>query len=351
MKLIQNRSIATLAAALGIVAGPSSLNAGTCSINGNTTYQTIDGFGFSTAWCGALSSAKNAALYDTLGFSLLRVRIDENNSWSDETANANAAHARGLSVLGCAWRWPSSMSTGTAVPYSLSTSKYGSYCTWLGSACTSIGLNYVSIKNEPDMPSSSDGNLTGAQIHDILAAGVSIGRPIAIADAVGFSDSITDPALNDTATLARVTVVSGHLYGNGNYIHWNGYNKGKKIWMTEHYVANSRDNINLAVSQAYEISQCLDNLMSAYFYWWVNDNDTSVDLANTSGLIYKAGYVGGQFAKYVRPGKIRIGCTTYPTANIAVNAFRSGGLVIVAVNNGSSAVSGRTMTLSGSFTS
>jgi|GEM_PF-2023899 hypothetical protein len=37
-------------------------------IDDNTPYQTIDRFGFSSAWCGKLTIAKNFALYNTLGF-------------------------------------------------------------------------------------------------------------------------------------------------------------------------------------------------------------------------------------------------------------------------------------------
>ena len=334
------RSIRTLLiTSVGILTAAAA-QAATCAIDGNTSYQTIDGFGFSSAWCGTLPSAKNSALYGTLGMSLLRVRIDENNAWSDETANATAARNAGVVVLGCPWRWPSSMSSATTVPYTLKTASYSTYSTWLASACTSIGLNYVSIKNEPDMASSVDGNLTGAQIHDILAVGTTIGKPIALADAVGFSDSYSDPALNDTATVGRVTVVSGHLYGNGNYVHQNAINKGKKVWMTEHYITSIQTSISQCMIEAKEINDCMNNRMNAYIWWWVYDNTTAgLLLANNSGTIYKGGYILGQFAKYVRPGKVRISSTYNPNTSIYVTAYRSGGLVIVAVNTGTSSVS------------
>jgi glucuronoarabinoxylan endo-1,4-beta-xylanase len=340
MKLARKRNLIAAAAVLGLAAGVSSLNAGTCSINGNTVWQTIDGVGFATAWSGTLTTAKNNALYNTLGFSLMRVRFDENNAWTEAIANSSAAHARGAKVLGCPWAIPASMRTSTSVPYTLKDASFWAYTDWLRQAAASINCDYVSLKNEPDMYNSVDGNLTPTAIMVLCRYyAANIGKTITIADAVGFSDSYTDPALNDAEAVGKFSIVSGHLYGNGNYIHWNAWGKGKKIWQTEHYQANSRDSINNAVLQAYEIQQCFDNLMSAYFYWWVADFDASVNLVNQSGTIYKAGYVAGQFAKWVRPGKVRIGCTTYPTSNVAVNAFRSGGLVITAVNKGSSSVS------------
>ena len=54
-----------------------SIQADTCYVDGNDRKQMIDGFGFSTAWCGKLPAAKNNALYGTLGMSMLRVRISE----------------------------------------------------------------------------------------------------------------------------------------------------------------------------------------------------------------------------------------------------------------------------------
>lgn len=307
----------------------------TAVIDGGTYYQTIDGFGFSSAWCGTLSTAKNDALYNTLGFSLLRVRIDQNNAWTDETNNASAAHARGAKVLGCPWKIPTAYRSDNTIP----TSQYSNYCNWLKSAATTIGLDFVSIKNEPD-GSSEDGNLSGDQIRDIIKAGGSnIGKPLVAADAINFQDTYTDPTLNDATAVSKITYVAGHLYGGGLYVHQNALNKGKRVWMTEYYVSNSRDNMDNCITLAKNISDCMNNQFSAYFFWWVYDSDASVNLVNQSGTIYKSGYTGGQFAKWIRPDKVRIAATYNPTSNVYVTAYRGGGIVVVAINAGSSSVS------------
>ncbi len=313
---------------------PNSLK-GVASIDGNTYYQTIDGIGFSTAWCGTLTTAKNDALYNTLGFSLLRVRFDQNNAWTDETNNATAAHARGAKVLGCPWKIPTAYRSGNTIP----SGQYVNFCNWLGSAASAINCDFVSIKNEPD-GSSDDGNLDGYQIRDLINAGGSnIGKPIVCSDAINFNDVYTDPTLNDATAVNKISYVSGHLYGGGNNVHQNALNKGKRVWMTEYYVANSRDNWDNCITLAKNISDVMNNKFSAYFFWWVNDNDASVNLVSQGGTIYKSGYTGGQFAKWIRPGKQRIGCTYNPTTNIYVTAYRGGGLVITAVNTGTSSVS------------
>ena len=331
------KAIVTAAIAAATLIQPA-LHAGTCSVNGGTTFQTIDGIGFSTAWCGTLSSAKNAALYDTLGFSILRVRIDQNRSWAEETANSSAAHSRGLKVLGSCWsgppQWNSNGQTGGG---SLLASHYGDYAAFLRDAANTINIDWVSFQNEPDI--NDFVVWTPSQMLTFLKNNsATIARPICYAESFHYDDAFTDPALNDGSAVGKISVVGGHIYGGGLNTHQNALNKGKHVWQTEHFVANSRDSINNSLIQAKEIQDCMNNQMSAYFYWWVNDTDASVNLVNQSGTIFKAGYVAGQFAKWVRPGKLRIAATYNPTSGIYVTAYRSGGLVIVAVNNSGSSV-------------
>ncbi len=308
-------------------------SSGGCNINGNTYYQTMDGFGFSSAWCGTLSTAKNDALYNTLGMSLLRVRFDQNNWWDDERNNASAAHARGAKVLGCPWKIPDAYRDGNTV----ASWQYGNYCNWIRDAANYIGADYVSLKNEPD-GSLEDGNINGEQFRIICRDyAQNIGKPIVIADAINFQDQYTDPTLNDAVAASHISVVAGHLYGGGLYTHTNALNKGKRVWMTEYYI-NGTNDINACMDIAKQISDCMNHHFSAYIWWWVNDNDLNVNLVTNSGYINKNGYTMGQFAKWVRPGKQRIGCDYNPSPNVYVTAYRGGGLVIVAVNMGNSSV-------------
>ena len=327
-----------------IAAGALNLNAGTCTINVTANQQTIDGFGFSSAWCGQLSSAKNNALYGTLGMSLLRIRIDQNKNWSDETANASAAHAAGAKVLGCPWTAPGYMLVTNGSTSTLSSSHYKDYALYLGLAATNINLDYVSLKNEPNM-SGEDFNLTSSQIETLMSSDAPyIGRPVAMADAFNFADSVTDPTLNNSTACSHVAIVSGHIYGGGNYAHTNALAKGKHVWMTEHYINGGQTSMSACVSIAKEISDCMNNRMSAYFWWWVYDSNTSINLVSSSGTIYKNGYTIGQFAKWIRPGKARCSATYNPSSYIYVTAYHNNGIVIVAVNTGSSSVS-QTFTL------
>lgn len=318
-----------------------------CSIDWTNPRQHISGFGFSSAWCGTLSAAKNSALYGTLGMSLLRVRIDENNNWTDESNNAAAAHAYGAKVLGCAWKAPAYMTytnvTPTLTNCYLLPNDYKAYALWLNQAANYHHLDYVSVLNEPNLTSSDPTylNMTADQIRIFCASNApSIGRPVAMADAFNFDDSVSDPTLNDSNAVKNVSIVSGHFYGGGNYVHTNALAHGKPVWMTEHYLTGGRDNFAVDLSLAKEINDAMNNQFSAYIAWWVQDGDTNINLANSSGYIYKDGYTMGQFAKFIRPGYYRIGTsTTMGSAQIsAYKDLASNNFVIVALNPGSTVI-------------
>lgn len=311
---------------------------GTCTINCGANVQTIDGFGFSSAWCGTLSSAKNNSLYSTLGMSLLRVRFDQNTNNTSEIANASAAHVGGAKVLGCAWTAPAYMLVTNNGLATLSSSYYTAYVGYLKQAATSINVDYVSLKNEPNL-AGEDFDLSSSQIETLMQSYVpSIGKPMAMADAFNFDNSVTDPTLDNTTACANTTYVSGHIYGSGNIIHTNAIAHGKHVWMTEHYLTGGQDSVSESMALAQEVSTCMNNQMSAYIWWWVYDTDTNVNLVDESGNIHKIGYVLGQFAKYVRPGKVACSTTFNPSSNVYVTGYHSGGVVIVAVNTGTSSV-------------
>lgn len=335
------RSLAVIAAA-----GALSVNAraGICTITmSGADQQVIDGYGFSSAWCGQLSSAKNNALYNTLGFSLLRIRIDPNQSWTDETVNASAAHAAGAKVLGTPWSPPAYMKDNDNVVHgSLLPSEYGAYASYLNQAANSIGLDYVSIQNEPDWDPNYEGCVwNGTQLETFCHNNAqAIGRPVVMPEAVNFNDSLSDPTLNDSTAASHVSYIAGHFYGGGNSVHQNALNHGKHVWETEHYFTGGQSDMSVCIQIAKEVSDAMNNQFSAYLWWWVNDSQTDgTDLVNNNGAIILPGYTLGQFAKWIRPGSTRVSSTYNPSSGIYVTAYRvNGGTVIVAVNNGSGSV-------------
>jgi glucuronoarabinoxylan endo-1,4-beta-xylanase len=303
-----------------------------CNIYMASNQQIIDGYGFSSAWCGTLSSAKNNALYGTLGMSILRIRIDENNNWNPEIANAQAAHAAGAKVLGTCWSVPSQWQTGNG---ELITADGGAYASWLNQAANAHNLDWVSPQNELDGAHWTPTDM----LNFVKNNAPTVGRSIAMPEAINFQDQYSDPVLNDSVAVTHCSIVAGHLYGGGLYTHTNALAHGKHVWMTEYYM-NGENDINTCMNLAKQISDCMNNQFSAYVWWWVNDNDTNVNLVLTSGTIFKNGYTIGQFAKWIRPGSTRVTADYNPQSNVYVTGYRvNGGTVIVAVNMGTSSVS------------
>jgi glucuronoarabinoxylan endo-1,4-beta-xylanase len=321
-----------------------SAQAQTATINLTANQQTIDGFGFSTAWTPAMTAAQGNVLFGTgsgqLGFSLLRIRIDPNESWGNEPSNASTAHSHGAKVLGSAWTPPASEKNNNSVICGdLLTSQYANYAAHLSRAVSAIGLDFVSYQNEPDWcpnPGYESSNPTPTEILNwMINNAPSVGKPIVAPESLNFNDSYSDPILNNSTAASHVTYIAGHFYGNGNFVHQNALNHGKHVWETEHYI-NGTD-IGTAMTVAKEVSDAMNNQFSAYFWWWIMPNDPASFINGTN--VDLRGYVLGQFAHWVRPGKVKCSATYNPQSNIYVTAYHNNGVIVVALNTGTSSKS------------
>ncbi|MEI8632851.1 glycoside hydrolase family 30 beta sandwich domain-containing protein [Vibrio sp. PP-XX7] len=108
--------------------------------------------------------------------------------------------------------------------------------------------------------------------------------------------------------------------------------KGKKLWMTEHYTNNDDANDwSSAIGVAEELHNSMMANYSAYIWWYIR---RSYGLMTDDGKVSKRGYIMSQFAKFIRPGYQRISVTEKPTSGVYVTAYKngSGKLVIVAIN-------------------
>jgi glucuronoarabinoxylan endo-1,4-beta-xylanase len=347
---VQKRKIPILICSLLLVSGlvisiTALAQAGMCFINVTSNQQTIDGFGFSTAWCPAFSSGQTNVLFGTgsgqLGFSLLRIRIDPGGqaNWGTEQGHASAAHAMGVKVLGTPWTPPASMkNNNSTICGDLLSSHYGDFANYLKQAAGFIGLDYVSFQNEPDFcpnPGYDSSNPTSTEVANWLASNApTVGKPIVAPETVNFSDTYTNAIVNNTAAKNNTTFIAGHFYGGGNSVHQNALNAGKHVWETEHFI-NGTD-LGTAMTVAKEVSDAMNNQFSAYFWWWIMPNHAESFIEGTT--VDNRGYVLGQFAHWVRPGKIRCSTTYNPQANVFVTAYHNNGLVIVVLNTGSSTV-------------
>lgn len=342
--------LATFGFIAGLVVFQTSLQAQTCAINTSSTYQTIDGFGACSAFADPVSmtSAQAATLFGRndgqMGLTLWRVRIDPTQAWSTESTNAAFAHQWGARVLGTPWTPPAYMKSNTnTIGGTLKTNYYAAYAFYLNLAATSMGLDYVSMQNEPDATVSYESCFwTGTTMENWCASNApAVGYPIVMPESESFNPSFSDPTLNNSTAANNVTIIAGHLYGgilSGPYA--NALNHGKHVWMTEHYntqgsssAAWASSNILSAAYTAWEVSTCMNQQMSAYIWWRAYHTSPAYDDLIEGPTPNVTGYTLGQFANFIRPGYVMVGATFNPSPEVFVTAYTgSGTLVVVAVN-------------------
>lgn len=339
----------------------SVVSAADVAVNLASTKQEIDGFGASSAWCGTVSSKVMNSLYGDLGFSILRLRIEEGigdnwksgpyTSWSAEMNNAKAASAKGAIVFATPWNPPASLRlSGGGGMYSTDPSKWATYRDYLNAYVkymkdNGVNLYAISVQNEPDY--SKDWTYwTPTQAHDfVLNYGASITTKLISAESFNYSKNMYDQILNDAKALENVDILGMHLYGTSvnNFAYplfeSKGRPAGKKLWMTEHYIGEKETDQGPAntASIGKEIHDCMvTGNMSGYIYWWITWPN---GLAKSDGTIYQRAYAIGQFSKHIRPGYKRVDATATPATNLYVSAYSGAGkVVIVAVNAGTGAV-------------
>ena len=337
-----------VACLVGLIAA-SRLSAAPASITLSTTHQTIRGFGGAFAWLGQLTDANMNVLYGTgagtIGLNIYRARISPSGSsaWNDELQNAKKTVARGGIVIASPWTPQASMkSNNNTVGGRLNTNQYGAYATYLQSfvnymSTNGVSLYAISIQNEPDIQVTYEScDWTAQEMLNFARSNANaISTRVIMCESFNFKKSYTDPILNDSQARANIDIVGGHIYGGGLSDYPLARNNGKEVWMTEHL--NTDVSITGIIQTAKEMVDCMAvGNYNAYLWWYLKRSYGPID---DNGNRTKRGCVMAQFARWVRPGYVRVAATYNPSTNIYVCAFKSGNLVrIVAVNTGTSSV-------------
>jgi glucuronoarabinoxylan endo-1,4-beta-xylanase len=220
----------------------------------------------------------------------------------------------------------------------LLTSQYAAYATYLANAAQTIGLDFVSFQNEPDITVTYQSCFwSPQQMETFMDNNASaIGKPVVMPESFQFDDSYSDASLNDATAVQQIGYVGGHFYGAGNVVHTNALNHGKHVWMTEHF--NDGQDLATAMIDAKEVSDAMNNQFSAYIWWHAyHATLTDLDLINVSTPLLNGSAIG-QFSHWIRPGMVRCSSTYNPQGAIYVTAYHNPGLVIVALNTGTAPV-------------
>ncbi|MFF1299524.1 MULTISPECIES: glucuronoxylanase [unclassified Streptomyces] len=340
----------------------TALVAATAVIDPSATRQTIRGFGGMThsAWIGDLTAAQRDMAFGTgdgqLGFTVLRIPVPEDRAaWNRDLATAQRAVERGAAVIASPWNPPASMVEtfvrGTQTDARrLRYDMYGAYAQHLNDFTTHLrnnGVNLygISVQNEPDYAHDWTWWTPAEMVRFLRENAGSIGTRVIAPESFQYLKNMSDPILNDPAALANVDVIGAHLYGtpfaNFPYPLFKQKGAGKELWMTEVYYPNSSDSADLW-PQALDVGEHIHRAMvdaefQAYVWWYIR---RSYGPMREDGKISKRGACMAHFARFVRPGYVRVSATANPATNVYVSAYRGGGsTVVVAVNKASAAVS------------
>jgi glucuronoarabinoxylan endo-1,4-beta-xylanase len=365
---MQSRTIYSAVSILLLGVGTASAQT-SASINFATTYQTIRGYGTSTAWQPVLNSTQANNLFGTgpgqVGLTILRSRIDPGSTtggsnWATERANAQQAQAINSQVIVFATPWtPPAVwkSNGSVDDGSLITADYDNFANYLNAFIAyekagGVNLYAISVQNEPDfLPDYESCGYSGAQMDAFVAReGGKINTRLMMPESDTFNTGESDPTLNDPNAVGYVSIVAGHTYGTKPFYYTNAKNHGKDVWMTEvTYTPAAGSNAQPTISDAISAAELYHQSMAvaqynAYVYWW-----TPLLLNGNSPNYYA--YALGQYSKFVRPGYVMTGANNNPTSGVYVTSYTgNNNYVIVAINsNGSSSdisfnITGATLT-------
>ncbi|MFF7656717.1 glycoside hydrolase family 30 beta sandwich domain-containing protein [Streptomyces sp. NPDC007983] len=325
--------------------------------------QTIRGFGGMnhTLWINDLTPAQRDVAFGNgegqLGLSVLRIPVHENRAdWSREVATARRAIEHGATVIASPWNPPAQM-VETFVHGNQANAKrlrydmYGAYARHLDDFYrfmrdNGVNLYAISIQNEPDYAHDWTWWTPNEMIRFLRENAGSIGTKVIAPESFQYVKSFSDPILNDSGALANMDILGAHLYGtpyqNFPYPLFKERGRGKELWMTEVYHPNSSDSADLW-PQALDVGEhvhraLVDADFQAYVWWYIR---RSYGPMREDGRISKRGANLAHFAKFVRPGYVRINATSNPQPNLYVSAYKGGNskVVVIAINKGTSTVS------------
>lgn len=330
-----------------VVPNAGSLTDGDANIDLSTELQRIAGFG---GMDGGFYAELTPAQVDTafgngpgqMGLSIIRIRIPEaQNNFGTSLAAASRAFQLGAIVMATPWTPPANLkSNNSTTGGSLNVASYGAYANHLLSfrdfmQANGVPLYAISVQNEPDIQVTYEScDWTSNQLIDwITAHGSKFGETKLMApESFNFNRQVSDPILNNPAASAQIDIVAGHIYGSGLADYPLARQRGKEVWMTEHYTdsANPANAWPLALGVGTEIHNIMSANFSAYVWWAIR---RGYGLMTEDGVVSKRGYLMAQYSKFIRPGYVRVRSTQPSNANVGVTAYKGGNRVVVVALN------------------
>jgi glucuronoarabinoxylan endo-1,4-beta-xylanase len=343
---------------------------GDVTVNLSSPQQKITGFGVSSAWAGSYSNASDADyLWSTTkgaGLTLLRIR------YGDGLAIAKSAAQNGATVWMTPWGTGTNGATGGTYTTTQSnpngctgsmpvltnpTGLASALVTWVQNAKTQgVPIYAVSAGNEPD---SCGINSTTSYSAAQLAAWIDVLGPALAAINVKLMAPETmnvcgfTPYFNaikaDTAAWNAVNIFASHEYGCGTLPSQPSIAAaGKEYWETEVDTGTGKgDSSGDGIASALPMATTLHNdltkaNLNAWHIWWLyNASGNGGCLYDTTNKVWtKRLWALGNYARFVRPGYMRVSTSGTAPSGVLVSAYQNpadGTLAVVAINSNTSA--------------
>ena len=322
-------------------------NPSAVAVSFGTTYQTITGFGGSTAWLGQMSSGAAKALFNPtsgLNLSILRVRIDpegsasgggihnmpyETSEWDYEATNGVQAVANNPNAIvfatpwtpPAAWKlngsatvsddgetWNQSFNscsegTGYCGGY-LNPSDYANYASYLEdfvhffNTVAKFNLYAISMQNEPEENVTYESCVWTPEEMDAWVAGNAAtitsdpySTKLIMPESDNFNPVDGAPTLNDPNAQGQVSIIGGHLYGVTPVLYSiPAADSPKQVWMTEFGPLSGTPLTFAQALSPYGLSihnSLVNGQYNAYVWWGLfgDSNGTCSTAAGTCGFV------------------------------------------------------------------
>ena len=333
-----------------------------------TEYQRIAGFGASTAWAGSIPDADAKILWDTTagaGLSLHRIRIAPDGTTS-ETSIAKKPVSYGVKVWASPWSSNYTVQYGTdAGGNAMKHLDFSQAQNWANSIlkfsqtmrAAGVPLYAISSQNEPDgtgdnhYSADSLALWVGSYLGPTLdTTGIKVMSPESM-NWYGFP-SYKTAIFNNSNALKYTSIIATHEYGGSVAAYPEIAKAGKEFWETEVYDLGSTAE-DTGMTSALRVAGYIHTALTvsnvnAWHFWWVYPCSAA---SCGNGALWSQGsnshatkrlWMMGNFSRFARPGSVRIGATSAPTAGVTVTAYRDSlktRIIIVAINGNTSPTS------------
>jgi glucuronoarabinoxylan endo-1,4-beta-xylanase len=352
------------------------------SVDWNTVYQRIDGFGASSAFSGRTWSTNTANIFFStndvgtnicLGLSLLRSEIQPGATGSvSEIGLMQLASARGARIWSTPWSPQASFKdNNNLVGGNFVSANNQAYASQLANYAVimknvyGVNIYAVSIQNEPDANVNYIScHWTSQQFHDFVTNLFNAFQASNVTAKIMMpeSENWADPSGFATVTMADPNSAADvSIFANHNYVANNMVGDqtppspfsypGKALWETE--VATIGDAPDGGIANAMYWAGRIHAFLTvanvnAWHYWWlITGNGDNEGLMLQGDIPTKRMYVVGQYSRFVRPGYYRINAGA-GGSSLLVSAYKdtnSQNFAIVAVNTNTSVNVNQTFTL------